>query len=102
MESTGKARRAQLPFPTRQLKAGGGYVDEYIIPPDRKGEVLRKLYPFIPVPSLNAMMLDIHEEKRFRVCEFRVLRGGAMDWLVSPYFPASGGTVIDWEGVDEE
>jgi len=91
-----------LPFPTQPLAVAGRVVDEYIIPADQKGEVLKKLYPFVPVPSLDAMMLDIHEEKRFRVGEFRVLRGGAMDWLVSPYFPSSGGTVIDWVAPDDE
>ncbi len=25
-----------------------------------------------------------------------VLRSPGMNWLVSPYFPRSGGTVIDW------
>ena len=91
-----KTEDPQLPFPTQPLQVEGGYAEEYLIPADKKGEVLRKLYPFYPVPSLGAVMLDIHEEKLFKVGEFRVLRGGGMDWLVSPYFPKSGGTVIDW------
>ena len=91
-----------LPFPTRPLKVGESTVEEYLIPDDKKGEVLQQLYPFNPVPALGAVMLDIHEEKLFRVGEFRVLRGGSMDWLVSPYFPVSGGTVIDWVEPDEE
>ncbi|HBA60882.1 MAG TPA: hypothetical protein DCZ92_08690 [Elusimicrobia bacterium] len=102
METVEKPMAAPLPFPLRPLKVDGGFVDEYLIPPDMKGEVLRKLYPFVPVPSMSALMLDVHEEKRFRVCEFRVLRGYGMNWLVSPYFPTSGGTVIDWEEVDEK
>jgi hypothetical protein len=77
-------------------------LDEYIIPVDRKEEVLKKLYPFLPVPSMNAVMLDIHEEKLFKVADFRVLRGGDMDWLVSPYYPKSGGTVIDWVEPDDD
>ena len=92
----------QLEFPTQPLKAGSGYVAEYLIPADKKGEVLRKLYPFLPIPSLSDIMLDIHEEKLFKVGEFRVLRGNDMDWLVSPYFPSSGGTVIDWVYPDAE
>ncbi|OGS13527.1 MAG: hypothetical protein A2234_10450 [Elusimicrobia bacterium RIFOXYA2_FULL_58_8] len=92
----------RLEFPTQTLKVGKSSLEEYIIPDDRKGEVLRRLYPFMPVPALTAYMLDIHEEKLFRVGEFRALRGGAMDWLVSPYFPASGATVLDWLEPDEE
>lgn len=86
-----------LPYPTRPIKVEGGYVDAYIIPEEKKEEVLKQLYPFIPVPSLDAEMLDIHEDKRFKVREFMVLRGQGMNWLVSPYYPGSGGTVIDWE-----
>ena len=33
----------RLPFPTRMLKVQGGMVEEYIIPDDRREEVLRRL-----------------------------------------------------------
>jgi len=85
-----------LPFPTRRMKVVGGFAEEYLIPDDKRAEVLRKLYPFVPIPSLDTVMVDIHEDKKFKVRQFRVLRGADMDWLVSPYFPVSGGTVIDW------
>ncbi len=85
-----------LPFPTYPLKVNGGYVDVYVIPEEKKGEVLKRLYPFMPLPSLDDVMLDIHEDKTFKVREFMVLRSPGMNWLVSPYFPRSGGTVIDW------
>ena len=101
MNNMGMTLGEQLPFPTRRLQVGAKSVEEYMIPPDRKGEVLKKLYPFVPVPSLNTMMLDLHEERFFKVGDFRVLRGGGTDWLVSPYFPTSGGTVIDWDEVVE-
>lgn len=102
MKTTDEAVNEQLSFPTQPLEVAGGTVNEYIIPADKKGEVLKKLYPFTPVPALGAIMLDIHEEKLFKVGEFRVLRGCGMDWLVSPYFPNSGGTVIDWVEPDED
>jgi len=102
MKAIDKSLRVQLPFPTRLLKVEGGYADEYIIPENRKAEVLKKLYLFLPVPSLDAIMLDIHEEKLFKVGDFRVLRGNDMDWLVSPYYPSSGGTVIDWVEPDDD
>ena len=81
MENLDMSLAVPLPFPTRQLTILGRAVDEYVIPPDQKGAVLKKLYPFAPVPSLSAVMLDIHEEKHFKVGEFRVLRGVDMDWL---------------------
>ncbi|HAF94541.1 MAG: hypothetical protein A2X34_09825 [Elusimicrobia bacterium GWC2_51_8] len=102
MKTMDKPGDLPLPFPTRLLKVEGGYVDEYIIPADKKEEVLKKLYPFVPVPSLDAVLLDIHEDKQFKAGDFRVLRGDDMDWLVSPYYPNSGGTVIDWVEPDEE
>ncbi len=101
MKAISRKPRAPLPYPVRPLKVEGGYVDEYLIPPEKRGEVLKKLYPFLPVPSLDAEMLDIHEERTFKVSDFRVLRGDDMDWLVSPYYPASGGTVIDWVEPDD-
>ena len=101
MNTTGMTLGEHLPFPTQPLRVADRFLEEYVIPPDRKGEVLRKLYPSFPVPALGAMMLDLHEERFFRVGEFRVLRGGGTDWLVSPYFPSSGATVEDWDEVVE-
>ena len=86
----------RLPFPTKLVQAPIGIVEEYIIPYDKKKEVLKKLYPFTPVPSLEATMTDIHENKKFKVKEFCVTREGEVNVLVSPYYFISGGTVIDW------
>ena len=95
----------KLPFPTRPLKvhcgSGTEYVEEYIIPDDQKQEVLEKLFIFTPVPSLDDEMYDIHEGKTFRVREFRVTWENGHNWLVSPYYPLTGGTVIDWIPADE-
>jgi len=86
----------RLSFPTKLVKASGGKVEVYIIPDEKKGEVLKKIYPFIPIPSLEDVMTDIHEDKKFKVKEFCVTREGKMNMLVSPYYFKSGGTVIDW------
>jgi len=86
----------RLPYPTRRVSALNGEVEEYIIPDREKTAVLEKLYIFDPVPSLYETMFDVHEERHFKVGEFRVVRDGGMDMLVSPYFFQSGGTVIDW------
>ena len=86
----------RLPFPTKPLHIDGYTVEEYIIPEDKKAEVLKALYPFVPLPSMNAVRLDIHSGKKFKVREFRVTREGNMNCLVSPYYEEGGGTVIDW------
>ncbi|MCK4273171.1 hypothetical protein KAX22_10980 [bacterium] len=95
----------RLPFPTRSLKVHGGTVEEYVIPDEKKAEVLNKLYLFTPVPSLDEKKFDLHEGKLFQVRDFRVTREHGMNFLVSPYYPNSGGSVIDWmppEFADDE
>lgn len=93
-------REKKLPFPTRPLRAHGEVVEEYVIPDDKRAEVLKKLYLFSPVPDLDEVLYDLHEGKTFRCREFRVFWDRGMNWLVSPYYPSSGGTVIDWLPAD--
>jgi len=90
----------RLPFPTKPLKIGNDVVEEYIIPDDRKQEVLEQLYIFEGVPSLDEELYDLHEGKKFLVRDFRVTWEDGQNWLVSPYYPNSGGTVIDWMPAD--
>ncbi|HDP99247.1 MAG TPA: hypothetical protein ENN22_08705 [bacterium] len=90
----------KLPYPTRPLKVQGGVVEEYIIPEEKKAEVLAALYIFEPVPALDEELYDLHEGKKFRVGDFRVIWEDNHNLLVSPYFPKSGGSVIDWMPVD--
>ncbi len=85
-----------LPFPLKTVASASGPIRVYEIPEEMKEEVLKKLYIFQPVPSLDDLMEDIHAEKTFRVREFLVAREGRMNVLASPYYPESGGTVIDW------
>ena len=90
----------KLPYPTRALKVNGAVVEEYIIPKEKKTEVLAELYIFTPVPSLDDEFIDLHAGRKFKVREFRVTREDGHNYLVSPYYPKSGGTVIDWFPVD--
>ncbi len=92
----------KLPFPTRPLKVQGGVVEEYIIPDDKRAEVLELLYIFTPVPDLDEEFLDIHEDKTFKVRDFRVTWENGQNFLVSPYYPLSGGSVIDWMPLGDE
>jgi len=86
----------RLPYPTHPLQTSGGAVEEYVIPAGERETVFRMLYPFLPVPSLDDEMLDIHEDLPFTVRDFKVIRDCGMNMLVSPFFARSGGTVIDW------
>ncbi len=85
-----------LPYATKPLVINGVEIREYIIPAEFKAEVLNKLYPFDPVPSLDDEQLDLHSGKTFKVRDFRVTREGSHNFLVSPYYEEGGGTVIDW------
>jgi hypothetical protein len=86
----------RLPFPVKSVYIPGGTIEMYVIPDEKRAAVLEKLYPFIPVPSLDEDMYDVHAEKKFRVRDFCVTREAGMNLLVSPYYFESGGTVIDW------
>ncbi len=86
----------KLPFPTKPLLINSRTVQEYIIPEEKRKQVLEQLYPFEDVPDLDELCYDIHEGKAFKVREYRVTREDNMNYLVSPYYPHSGGTVIDW------
>ena len=93
----------KLPFPTKPLElAGGETVEEYIIPDDKKEAVLNDLYIFSPIPALDEERYDLHEGKTFKLSDFRVTREDGDNFLVSPYYPSSGGSVIDWMPADFE
>ena len=87
----------RLPYKTKPMYfPNGASVEEFIIPEEDKEIVLEQLYPFSPIPKLTDEMFDIHAEKIFIVKDFRVTWEHGMNFLVSPYYPESGGTVIDW------
>ena len=91
----------KLPYQTRPLFfSNGASVDEFIIPDEDRELVLEQLYPFSPIPKLTDVVYDLHADKTFVVKDFRVTWEHGMNYLVSPYYPESGGTVIDW--VDED
>lgn len=87
----------RLPYATRPLVFPNGHtVEEFIIPDEDRELVLAQLYPFSPIPRLTDQMIDIHVDKIFTVKDFRVTWEYGMNYLVSPYYPEGGGTVIDW------
>jgi len=91
----------KLPFPTRPLKVHGGTVEQYLVPDEQKQEVLNQLYPFAePAPSLEEELFDLHEGKLFKVRDYMVVWENGHNFLVSPYYASSGGSVIDWLPAD--
>jgi len=87
----------KLPYDTRPMYfPNGASVEEFIIPDEDRELVLEQIYPFSPIPKLTDVMYDIHADKKFMVKDFRVTWEHGMNYLVSPYYPESGGTVIDW------
>ena len=87
----------RLPYHTRPMYfPNGASVEEFIIPDEDRELVLEQLYPFSPLPKLTDVMYDIHADKTFIVKDFRVTWEHGMNYLVSPFYPESGGTVIDW------
>jgi len=90
----------RLPFPLRTVQTELGPLDVYDIPENQKAAILKKLYPFRPLPRLKEVMEDIHAKKIFKVKDFIVTREGRMNVLASPYYLEHGGTVIDWIPAD--
>ena len=86
-----------LPYPTSKLRnSKGEEYESYQIPMEDKAKLLKEYYPFIPVPKMEETLLDIHENKLFTVKEFLIVREKGRNYLVSPYYPHSFGTVLDW------
>ena len=97
-----KTPQSMKNFPIRRVHfffPNGASVDEFIIPDEDRELVLEQLYPFSPIPKLTDVVYDVHADKTFVVRDFRVTWEHGMNYLVSPYYAESGGTVIDW--VDE-
>ena len=91
-----------LPYPTRPISTLYGDTVEYLIPDGQKEKILKKLYPFGNPPLMSQTLMDIHEKKEFVVRDFKVVQQGDYVLLVSPYFASSGGSVVDWEPVQNK
>ena len=91
-----KNEEPRLPFPTKPLVINGLEIEEYIIPDEKRADVLKELYIFDSVPALDEERFDLHPGNKFFVRDYRVTREDGQDFLVSPYYEEGGGTVIDW------
>ncbi len=87
----------RLPYSTKPMYfPDGTSVEEFIIPDEDKEIVLEQLYPFTPIPKLTDEVEDLHSGKKFFIKDFRVTWEHGMNYLVGPYYPEGGGSVIDW------
>ena len=91
-----------LPYPTQPISTLYGETVEYLIPKGQKEKILKKLYPFGNPPAMTQTLMDIHEHKTFVVEDFKVVQQGDYVLLASPYFASSGGSVVDWEPLNNE
>ena len=86
-----------LPYPLVPLKMfEGPDALEYQIPEAERAKVLEEVYPFIGCPKMDDTLFDLHEQKRFPVRDYRLIRECGRNFIVSPYYPHSGGMVVDW------
>ena len=97
----GEPMPTSLPFPTIKHTFDDEVVEEYVIPDDKRAEVLEQLCFFDPVPELDETWIDIHEDRPFKIRDYKVVKDSHGLWLVSPYYFSSGGTVIDWFPADK-
>ena len=87
----------QFPYPLRTIESKiFGTVTVYDIPECDKGKMLKLMYPFCPLPKMNDYYYDIHQDANFRVSDYLIIRDGGKNYLVSPYYPESGGMAVDW------
>ena len=90
-------RQPELPYPLKDVECADGTVQRvYEIPDADKAKVLADLFPFAGGPGIDDVMFDLHERKTFKVRDFLVIRWGEGNLVASPYFPRSGGMLVDW------
>ena len=66
-------------------------------PRRRQGQGAGRPLPFDGgAPSIDVTLYDIHERKEFKVCDYLVIRWCGGNLLASPYFPRTGGMLVDW------
>ena len=95
-------KQPPLPFPLREVETNDGInVMMYDIPDDKVKAVLDQLYFLEPIPDFEDMILDLHENKKFKFKESKIIREDGYNFIVSPYYPISGGTILDFAEDDD-
>jgi hypothetical protein len=78
------------------IGSDGVTYQKYVIPDDKRQEVLDNTFPFTPVPKIDETMIDLHTEKDFIVKDYAIIRYANRNIVVSPYFNEKGGMSVDW------
>ena len=81
---------------TRNTHAHGTVQRIYQIHDEDKAMVLADLFPIADGPGIDDTLFDLHERKTFKVRDFLVIRWCEDNLLASPFFPRSGGMMVDW------
>ena len=90
-------RKPELPYPLKEVECADGTVQRiYEIPYADKAKVLADIYPMTDAPSIDDTLYDLHERREFKVRDFLVIRWCGGNLLASPYFPRTGGMLVDW------
>ena len=87
------------PFPSEprgRSPRGHATSEEFIIPKSKKQAYLNAHFPFESPPKLNERQYDIHADKIFYVRDYKLVREDCLNFIVSPYYYESGGTILDW------
>jgi len=91
-----------LAYPVRKTPMPDGtYEVEYVIPQEDKQRVLDELNRFERKLKAGDEAYCIHEEKTFRLDQCRVIRWNGRNFLVSPWYDKSGGTILDWQDPED-
>jgi hypothetical protein len=89
----------RLPYPTLSRVGPGGRCqvisEEYVIPPGDKDQVVQRLWLYAEPITMTTLMIDIECDRQFRAEDFKIVREGGQNHLVSPYYYESGATIID-------
>lgn len=87
----------KLPYDLEDwIGSDGVTYQKYVIPDDKRQEVLDNTFPFTPVPKIDETMIDLHTEKDFIVKDYAIIRYANRNIVVSPYFNEKGGMSVDW------
>ncbi len=102
--------RARLPYRTECLNVAHGekpfvYRD---IPEKEKAALLKVLFPFCDNIEMDDTVYDMHQDKEFKFGDAMIIYEpwNGYNYLVSPYYPVSGGMAVDFlskkdiDGVD--
>tara|TARA_B100000809_G_C14715064_1_gene379272 strand:+ start:34 stop:363 length:330 start_codon:yes stop_codon:yes gene_type:complete len=96
MNNAHELMKVKLDYPTKPLElTDSKVVLEYVIPMEDKQELLNKLH-FGKPQKLNEEVIDINCNKKFTVKDYKVVWENETNYVVSPYYQFSGGTLMEW------